>query len=162
MNSSVAATTATDVVATVVEDGDDLEAEMKLGVPPPRHTRIVVAGFGNALRGDDGAGRQVAHELAVRWNAARLAVQSGHICILAGHQPVPEWVPALAAADVVYFVDASAGAERLQVRRLPPAAATSNTAQLLDGHALGLEGLLALASSLYGHTPAAYLVTLPV
>ena len=65
-------------------------------------TRVVVAGYGNPLRGDDGVGWWVADAIARRWR--------DHITVLAGQQPLPEWSLALARADVAYFVDASVGA----------------------------------------------------
>ena len=129
----------------------------------PRQRRIVVAGFGNALRGDDGAGWHVARILAARWEQDS-ASSGAAVCVLAGHQPLPEWVPSIAAADVAYFVDAEAGTNQVRVRTLtaPGHAAPLAAAGLMDGHALGVEGLLAMAQTLYGHAPVAYLITLPV
>ena len=64
-------------------------------------TRIVVAGYGNPLRGDDGAGWRVACAVRERY-AGRPDVE-----VLAGQQPVPEWAPVLAGAGVAYLVDAA-------------------------------------------------------
>jgi hydrogenase maturation protease len=117
-------------------------------------TRLVVAGYGSPLRQDDAAGWLVASALAERWrNVAEIEV-------LAGVQPLPEWAPALAEAEVAYFVDARPaedGADDVQITPLEPARGDG----LLDGHAPGPEALLALAEALYGRRPRAWLVSLP-
>ena len=61
----------------------------------------MVAGDGNPLRGDDGAGWRVACAVRERY-AGRPDVE-----VLAGQQPVPEWAPVLAGAGVAYLVDAA-------------------------------------------------------
>src|SRR5579859_558099 len=85
--------------------------------------RIVVAGYGNPLRGDDGVGWRVAEAVAEKWGE--------RVCALTGQQPTPEWAPVLAAADIACFVDAThEAAPDLYVRRLEPAVG----GQLVDGH----------------------------
>jgi hydrogenase maturation protease len=112
--------------------------------------RIVVAGYGNPLRGDDGVGWRVAEAVAEKWG--------DRVCVLMGQQPTPEWAPVLAAADVAFLVDATREAvQGLCVRQLEPVVG----GQLLDGHALGPEELLGLAEALYGHAPESYLLLLP-
>jgi len=112
--------------------------------------RIVVAGYGNPLRGDDGVGWRVAEAVAEKWGE--------RVCVLMGQQPAPEWAPELAAADLAFLVDATTEtASGLRVRRLVP----SMGGQLLDGHTLGPEQLLGLAGTLYGHIPEGYLLLVP-
>src|SRR5579859_7196869 len=112
--------------------------------------RIVVAGYGNPLRGDDGVGWLVAEAVAEKWGEC--------VCVLMGQQPTPEWAPELAAADIACFVDAShEAAPDLCVRRLEPVAG----GPLVDGHTFGPEQLLGLAAALYGHVPESYLLLLP-
>jgi hydrogenase maturation protease len=114
-------------------------------------TRIVVAGYGNPLRGDDGVGWRVAEAVAEKWGE--------RVCVLMGQQPAPEWAPELAAADVAFLVDAThEAAPGLRVRRLEPVVGE----QLLDGHTLGPEQLLGLAATLYGRVPESYLLLLPI
>src|SRR5579859_5783898 len=109
--------------------------------------RIVVAGYGNPLRGDDGAGWRVAEAVAQKWGQ--------RVCVLMGQQPAPEWAPMLAAADVAFLVDATREAvPGLRVRRLEPVVG----GQLLDGHTFSPEHLLGLAGALYGHVPESYLL----
>jgi hydrogenase maturation protease len=112
------------------------------------NTRVVVAGYGNLLRRDDGVGWRVAEALASRWP----------VTLLTGQQPLPEWSITLADADVVYFVDAGVTTRtRLRLRRLAPDDATA-----FEGHAPGAEQVLALVRVLYGRCPKAYLLELPV
>jgi len=112
--------------------------------------RVLVAGYGNVLRGDDGAGWRVAEAVAERWGE--------RVRVLMGQQPAPEWVPELAAADVAFLVDATREAlPGLCVRRLEPAVGR----RLVDGHSLRPEHLLDLAGTLYGHVPESYLLLLP-
>ena len=110
---------------------------------------IVVAGFGNPLRSDDGAGWRVADTLAERWG--------DRVTVLTGQQPLPEWAPQLARADVAYFVDTSVTADaRPRARRV------TATDAAVNGHALSIEQLLGLARSLYGRAPRAYVIELPI
>jgi len=112
--------------------------------------RIVVAGYGNPLRGDDGVGWRVAEAVAEKWGA--------RVCVLMGQQPTPEWAPVLAAADVAFLVDATHEAvPGLCVRRLEPFAGGG----LADGHTFGPGHVLGLAAALYGHVPESYLLLLP-
>jgi Ni,Fe-hydrogenase maturation factor len=137
---------------------------------------IVVAGYGNPLRGDDGAGWLVANALETRW-----ANRDARVRVLVGQQPVPEWAPVIAEARVVIFVDAAPSASSTPSDSLPadpedrlardasepvalvPLADAERTpaAAMLDAHALGPAGLLALADILFGHAPPAFIVTIP-
>jgi hydrogenase maturation protease len=112
--------------------------------------RVVVAGYGNTLRRDDGVGWRVAAALAER--------RSDGVTVLLGQQPLPEWAETLAVTEVAYFVDASLTAsDRPRLRRLTPVP----DASLLDGHGLRPAHLLWLADRLYGRAPASYLLALP-
>ena len=111
---------------------------------------LLVIGYGNDLRGDDAAGRLV---------AARIDRDAGHdVEVLSVHQLTPELAPRVAAARVVVFVDAYVA---------EPGAATQVTRVTADGqdsplaHVGGPPSLLALAESVYGHRPDAWLVTAP-
>jgi hydrogenase maturation protease len=68
---------------------------------------VVVVGYGNPLRGDDGVGWRVAEAIAQRW--------ADHVTIRVGQQLLPEWAADLADAQVVFIIDAS------MTNRSPPA-----------------------------------------
>jgi hydrogenase maturation protease len=112
--------------------------------------RVVVIGYGNPLRGDDGVGWRVAEAVAERWGE--------RVTVLMGQQPVPEWAAALAEADVAFFIDASLHVgDGLHVRRLRPL----TDAPGLGAHAFGPRDLLQLSQAVYGSAPVTYLLPLP-
>ncbi len=113
--------------------------------------RVLVVGYGNPLRSDDGLGWQVAAEL-LRTNTAP------QVEILACYQLTPELVEPISLADTVLFIDcaksgepATVGCEPIQ----PKSGAASFT------HDLTPSTLLALASELYGACPKALLLSIP-
>ena len=111
--------------------------------------RIVVLGYGNPLRGDDGVGWRVAEAVAARW-AAELVVRTGH-------QLVPEWAADLQCADVAYFVDASIEVEEPTLEPVSPDREVSP----IDGHTLGPGQLLRVTHAVFGRAPAALVVHVP-
>jgi hydrogenase maturation protease len=112
--------------------------------------RVVVVGFGNPLRGDDGVGVRVADALVERW--------ADRVTFLVGHQPLPEWAATLAEADIAFVVDATVQpVSRVGLRRLRPNADRGT----LDGHTLGVQQLLHLTETLYGQAPRTYVLELP-
>jgi hydrogenase maturation protease len=124
-----------------------------------QHSKLtLVAGYGNDLRGDDGAGPWVA-ELVRGWGLPGLTA-------ISARQLTPELAEALAGADIAIFVDARPpdGTEDLRVE-LVGAVPGYNTRQIRDygalGHTADPAALLALAEALYGARPAAWLLTLP-
>ncbi len=115
----------------------------------PAPCAALVIGYGNELRGDDGAGPKVAAAVA-RWNL--LGVRA-----LSCHQLMPELADPMAQARLVIFVDAVAGAARaVQVRELAPWDGARSI-----GHASDPRALLALTRAIFGRCPRAWLVTIP-
>lgn len=111
---------------------------------------ILVIGYGNDLRGDDGAGRRAAAQVEA-WALAGVEVR-------ALHQLTPELAAPLAAAERAVFLDsrpASIGAD-VRVLRLHPATRTARLAHTCDP-----QGLLALAQTAFGHAPEAWWITIP-
>jgi hydrogenase maturation protease len=113
------------------------------------HTLIV--GYGNALRGDDGAGYVAAELLRDR-------LRDPEVEILCQHQLLPELAENLSRAAHVIFIDASVSGRAGKFSKIPlrPAPACSRFT-----HHVTPESLLAGAQSLYGHTPEATLYTIP-
>ena len=139
--------------------------------PRPRGpTRVLVIGYGNALRTDDGVG----------WHAARLLAGDPRlvdVVVVAEHQLAPEPAFDLSLASLVVLLDAStetpAGA--VTVRRLAAAGGGSagggrggtgpggtRPSPGASSHHVGPELLLALALELYGSAPEAVVVSVGV
>ncbi len=115
-----------------------------------RPGRILVVGYGNDLRGDDGAGRAAARAVAA-WGLPQVEV-------LEVHQLTPELADPLAHAERAIFLDAHlAGAgSSVRVRSLSPETPPTRAAHTADPMTL-----LGLAKSVFGRAPEAWWVTIP-
>ena len=105
---------------------------------------LLIIGIGNTLRGDDGAGP-----------AAAEALRKHGLDALAVHQLTPELAERIAAARVVFFLDADA--------RLP--AGEVSVVRLAEGrsaieHVATPAAILRLAHEVYGAAPESWLVTM--
>jgi hydrogenase maturation protease len=116
-----------------------------------RSQLVVVAAVGNPLRGDDGAAWRVAETIERRW-------ASRGVRVLVGQQVVPEWAAVLAEADLVYFLDAAIGRERVGLERLTPPARVDGSAAT---HSLDPATILNMALELFGRAPEAYVLAIP-
>jgi hydrogenase maturation protease len=113
-------------------------------------TGVLVVGYGNPLRGDDGVG----------WHAARLLADDPRLDgarVLAHHQLVPELAEDISRASLVVLVDAamegtpgSVLVQSIEARRVTPATWS---------HHLDPETLAGLAEALYGAAPPMALVS---
>jgi hydrogenase maturation protease len=117
----------------------------------PHTLNTLVIGYGNSLRGDDGAGILVAELLMER-------IHDPEIEILGQHQLTPELMEPISRASRVIFIDAAVSGRPGKVHRIPlrPAPVCSRFT-----HQATPESLLAGAQALYGHTPEATLYTIP-
>jgi hydrogenase maturation protease len=111
---------------------------------------VLVVGYGNPLRRDDGLG----------WHAASLLATDPRLAgaqVLTHHQLVPELAEDVSRASLVVLVDASTQGEpgSLSVRRIGPRPATPAT----WSHHLDPVTLAGLAKGLYGAAPAMVLVS---
>ncbi len=113
-------------------------------------SRILVLAVGNPLRSDDGLAWHVADEL--RRNNLPPDVE-----IITIHQLAPELAENVSSADLVIFVDASSLGEpgTLSCEKIAPVPVESGSS-----HHFSPQALLELAAMLYGHPPAAYLVSI--
>ena len=110
---------------------------------------LLVIGYGNTLRRDDGVGPKVAEAVA--------ALALPGVRALACPLLTPELAEAVSQARVVIFVDAAVDAPReVQLRKLAPA----GTSQIM-AHAASPATLLALARDVFGHAPEAWWLTIP-
>ncbi|MEI6781635.1 MAG: hydrogenase maturation protease [Verrucomicrobiota bacterium] len=111
---------------------------------------LLVIGYGNTLRCDDGVGPKVAETVA--------ALGLPGVQALAYPLLTPEIAEVVSQARLVIFVDAAVDAPReVQMRKLGPA----DSSQLM-AHAASPATLLALARDVFGHAPAAWWLTIPV
>lgn len=111
---------------------------------------LLVLGYGNTLRNDDGVGRRVVEALE--------ALQLPGVQTLGCDLLTPELAEPLSRADVVVFVDAAMDAPKdVLLRPLEPA----ESAQVM-AHAADPRTMLALARDVFGHAPRAWWLTIPV
>ena len=110
--------------------------------------RTLVIGYGNTLRGDDGAGVR-AVEL--------LAAQVPEVDCLCLHELQPELAETISRYDEVYFLDATISSTDLRHSTLEP-----DSAALNGSHALSPAALLSLSKALYFRRPdTAILIEIP-
>jgi hydrogenase maturation protease len=116
---------------------------------PGQTARLLVIGYGNTLRRDDGVGPKVAEAVA--------GLGLPGVRALACPLLTPELAEGVSRAGVVIFVDAAVNVPReVQMRRLGPAASSQVMA-----HAASPATLLALARDVFGQAPAAWWLTIP-
>ena len=112
---------------------------------------VLVVGFGNPLRGDDGVGCSAAGLLAAD---PRLEGAT----ILARHQLTPELATDIASASLVVLIDASVddgAAGSVAVRSIQP----RRDSPLSWSHHLDPAALAGLADALYDHVPPMVLIS---
>jgi len=134
---------------------------------PPGPARVLVVGYGNTLRTDDGVG----------WHAARLLAGDPRLAgavVVAEHQLTPELALDLSLASLVILLDASAEtpAGTVTVRRLTQPGGLAPSGEIRPGDPGGTPGptshhvhpelLLALALELYGWAPEAVVVSVGI
>ena len=112
--------------------------------------RIVMIGYGNRLRSDDGVGCAVAEKLASR-------LSSPQVEVIVCHQLTPELADTIRDAEIVFFIDAA----RQGVPGTFSCNRVSTGSRANSSHSGSPSGLLALAGRLYNAQPQALSVTLP-
>jgi hydrogenase maturation protease len=112
-------------------------------------TNLLIIGYGNPLRGDDGIGWRVADQLA--------ALTGDAATVLTVHQLTPELAEPISKADLVIFVDAcyagqpgSWTCETIRPDQESPAAFT---------HYFGPANLLGYAKAIFDAKPSALLIS---
>lgn len=113
--------------------------------------KILVIGFGNPLRGDDGAGWYAAEQLAK-------VNDCDDVEILTRHQLTPELAEPISRAARIIFIDASANetSGKISCQWIKPEARTSTS----FSHYCDPSSLLTIANQLYGRHPDAVLLTI--
>ncbi|WP_239121578.1 MULTISPECIES: hydrogenase maturation protease [Spirulina sp. CCY15215] len=114
--------------------------------------RTLAIGYGNTLRGDDGAGQAVAEAIA--------ALSLPEVRVRSLHQLTPDLAADIAEVDRVFFIDAILWGEeispRVRIHGLTPQEQNSSL-----GHYCEPRSLLAWSELLYDRLPSAYWVLIP-
>ena len=115
-------------------------------------SRVLIIGYGNPLRGDDGLGWQAAERLAVELTDPEIEIK-------AVHQLTPELAEPLSRTSLAIFIDAAARGEPGAVLRRPLSPANGEAAFT---HQATPAALLAMSRVLFGRAPEAVLFSVPV
>jgi hydrogenase maturation protease len=115
---------------------------------------LLVIGYGNTFRGDDGVGQRVANAVE--------ALQLYGVRTIAAHQLTPETAVAVADAARVIFVDAVVHSSRKQIemRNLRVSDGADRTTEPL-GHRIHPRFILDLVERVFYRRPDAYWVLVP-
>ncbi len=109
---------------------------------------LLVIGYGNTLRRDDGVGVYLAEALTARgWSGVE---------VIACHQLAPELAEPISRAAAVVFADAGTGLRQVRMQRVRPL-----TGGTVFAHECSPGVLLGLAQALFGRRPPGWLLTLP-
>jgi hydrogenase maturation protease len=137
--------------------------ELEYKPTPLPHKQLIVIGYGNTLRGDDGAGPRVA-EIVAGWKLPQ--VRS-----LPVHQLTPELAAEITEAEIAIFVDVYPATElaiakpaEAEIRSIPihPSTYQHDTSVCEgSGHAADPHSLLYLAEVAYGRAPTAWWILIP-
>ncbi len=115
--------------------------------------RILIVGYGNPLRSDDGLGWRAAEELS---RSLSLAEGEVEVEVIMRQQLTPELADNLTRADVVFFIDAARGGQPGDLGCAP----VTPQPGTIDTHHSSPAGILALAQQLYGASPRAFVVSM--
>ncbi|MGF1487536.1 MAG: hydrogenase maturation protease [Prochloraceae cyanobacterium] len=114
---------------------------------------ILIIGYGNTLRGDDGAGQLVAREIAKK--------NHQNVKCLAVHQLTPELAEDISQASQVIFVDAVITNESKSQKITVKPIKKPIFAQISTGHVGYPRSLLSLTQALYSRIPPACSILIP-
>jgi hydrogenase maturation protease len=118
------------------------------GASPPRETRVLVLGYGNPGRQDDGLGPAAVAEIE------RMGLRN--LTAFDNYQLNIEDAMDVAAHDIVWFIDAArTGPSPYSVRVVSPSPSIEFTS-----HIVRPEAVLAIASQCYGASPQAFLLAI--
>jgi hydrogenase maturation protease len=113
--------------------------------------QVLIIGYGNPLRGDDGFGWQAAQQCTA-------VPMPPLVKVMACHQLTPELAEPISQADLVIFLDANAQGPPGRLSCLAVVAQAS--ASGIFSHHLTPQTWLACAQALYGGNPAAVVLSI--
>jgi hydrogenase maturation protease len=111
--------------------------------------RILILGYGNPLRSDDGLGWRAAEKLAEKFSSSDVEIRT---C----HQLLPELVDLVSQSGTTFFIDATPEGEPGEVRCQW---VVPQPASLRFSHQLSPAAMLAWSRELYGRCPKAFAVS---
>ncbi len=112
---------------------------------------VLIIGYGNTLRSDDGAGQLVAEKIDnLQWENVRT---------MAVHQLTPELAFDIAESEMVIFIDAYACIENQAQLKVESLKIEEN--QVILAHSINPTTLLNLSHKLYDKLPPAWWVLIP-
>lgn len=111
--------------------------------------QILVIGYGNTLRCDDGVGQSVALETE-QWDLPQ--VRSLYL-----HQLTPELAETIAQFETVIFIDASIETETVKLSKIENLITNNNWT-----HHLNPQSIIYLTDFLYQKIPQVWLITIPI
>ncbi|MDJ0728503.1 MAG: hydrogenase maturation protease [Crocosphaera sp.] len=117
-----------------------------------KKNEILIIGYGNTLRGDDGVGYKIA-EIIEQWNI-------NNITSLAVHQLTPDLAENIAQVDTIIFIDAipitDVNTAKLEIKTISINRKINNLA-----HHNNPEQLLSVTQAIYQKVPKAYWILVP-
>ena len=116
---------------------------------------LLVIGYGNSLRRDDGAGLLLAEQLVDYWRGIGIVAD-----LILAHQLTPDYAEAIAdpAHSYVIFVDTRVAEDQESHIRVDPIGPSVEAQSI--GHQMGPSMLITYAEQLFGRAPTAYMVTI--
>ncbi|MDJ0658053.1 MAG: hydrogenase maturation protease [Crocosphaera sp.] len=117
-----------------------------------KQKEILIIGYGNTLRGDDGVGYKIA-EMIDQWNV-------NNITSIAVHQLTLDLAEKISQVDIVIFIDAvpitNINAAKLEIKSISVNSKINNLV-----HHNNPQQLLSLTQAIYQHLPKAYWILVP-
>ncbi|MGA7293435.1 MAG: hydrogenase maturation protease [Terriglobales bacterium] len=112
---------------------------------------ILIVGYGNPLRSDDGLGWRAAEELSRKLSSAENAIE-----VIVRHQLTPELADNIKTADAVFFIDATSSGRPGELSCKP----VLRQPWIPHSHECSPAAVLALARHLFDANPVAFAVSL--
>ncbi|MBF2020899.1 MAG: hydrogenase maturation protease [Hydrococcus sp. C42_A2020_068] len=116
-------------------------------------SKVLIVGYGNDLRSDDGVGQEIAKVVAQQ---NRVGVRS-----LWRHQLTPELAADIAETELVIFVDAYLASQMQDVQDVKVCSVEPLDSGTPSSHSSDPRGVLLLARTVFGHCPPAWLIAVP-
>lgn len=115
--------------------------------------KILVIGYGNSLRRDDGVGIEIVQRLQEQ-------ITHPNCTFMTAFQPQPEMIFQIVETDVLIVVDASASIRPGAIRRTQLSSTDPKEANTSITHFLTPQRMLLLCEQLYGYAPPTLLYTI--